>query len=210
MTAMLPQTSGQTATIRAGLVRMLAVAEGQLRDALDALLCGDAALADTIIGRDNDLSEQEHCLQTQTLCAAAHGQRSADELRFVAAVLRVTVNIERIGDHAVSIAHLAKRLQGVPVPTAMPIEIERMSRLVQTILTETARCVRSGDAKIAANLRDTDDELDILWREAQTELRERMQNFPEQSVAASHLLFAAHYLERVGDHCVRVARRLSA
>ncbi len=204
----LPQTERETAAIRTGLVRMLSLAEAQLTDALGALFSGDTALADTVIGRDNALSEQERCLETQALCAAAHGLRDERETRFVASVLRVTGNIERVGDHAVSIAHLAKRLQTAPAP--IPMEIERMSNLLQTILAKTARCISTGDPKVAAEIADTDDEVDILWHETQTELRERMARFPEQSVAASHLLFVAHYLERVGDHCVRVAERLSS
>ncbi|MBC8143224.1 MAG: hypothetical protein H7Y38_17495 [Armatimonadetes bacterium] len=209
MTATLLNTEHETVLIRAGLVRMLSIAEAQLTDALDALFSGDTALADAVVRRDNALSEQEHCLQTQALCAAAHGFRGTRETRFVASVLRVSGNIERIGDHAVSIAHLAKRLQAAPAPTMMPLEVERMGRAVSVILRETARCISTGNPEIAVQIAEADDEVDILWRETQTELRERMVRFPQQSVAASHLLFVAHYLERIGDHCVHVAERFS-
>ena len=197
------------AALRGDIRRMITDTSRMLRDALIALHTGNTALAEAVVLRDDAVDAWEQCLETQAIRLVAAHQPLASDLRFVGNTLKVTTDIERIADHAVNIAHIAMRLKKCSHQTPMPLEIERMGNLAIDLLCATAEAFAQGDAAAAQTVVDRDDEMDVLYREAQTELRYRMRTEPEQSVAASHLLFVAHYLERVGDHCANVAERVA-
>jgi phosphate transport system protein len=194
--------------LRGDLVHMMDAARNMLKDAMTALYSGDTALAQSVIEQDAEVDELDRCIESRAICLVATQQPVAYDLRFVSTALKVTTDIERIGDHAVNIARVVQRLVKCPVQIPMLLEIERMNSLALQLLQNTAEAFASDDAVTAQTVIERDDELDILYREAQTELRQRMIEDPAQSVAASHLLFVAHYLERVGDHCANAAERL--
>lgn len=194
--------------LRGDLVHMMDAARYMLGDAMTALKTGDIALAQTVIERDAEVDELDRCIEARAISLVATQQPVAYDLRFVSTALKVTTDIERIGDHAVNIARVVLRIVTCPVQIPIPIEIERMGVLSLQLLQTTAQAFTSDDAVTAQTVIERDDELDVLYREAQTELRHRMTEDPSQSVAASHLLFVAHYLERVGDHCANAAERL--
>ncbi|MBC8135058.1 MAG: phosphate signaling complex protein PhoU [Fibrella sp.] len=194
--------------LRGDLVHMMDAASWMLKDAMTALQTGDTTLAESVIERDSEVDELDRCIETRAICLVATQRPVAYDLRFVSTALKVTTDIERIGDHAVNIARVVIRLTKCPTPTPILLEIERMSSLSVQLLQITAEAFANDDSVTAQTVIERDDELDILYREAQTELRYRMIEEPSQSVAASHLLFVAHYLERVGDHCANAAERL--
>ncbi len=194
--------------LRGDLVRMMDLARFSLRDTITALETGDTGLAASVIERDDEVDELDRCIEQRAICLVATGKPTAYELRFVGAAMKVTTDIERIGDHAVNIARVVARLAQCPFNLPVPLEIERMGCLSVQLLKATAEAFADNDAAAARSVIARDDEMDILYREAQNELRARMIADPSRSVAASHLLFVAHYLERVGDHCANAAERL--
>lgn len=194
--------------LRGDLVHMMDAARSMLSQAMTALSTSDIALAESVIAQDAEVDELDRCIEARAISLVATQQPVAYDLRFVSTALKVTTDIERIGDHAVNIARVVLRIVKCPVQIPMLIEIERMSTLSLQLLQTTAEAFAHDDAVTAQTVIERDDELDILYREAQNELRHRMTEDPSQSVSASHLLFVAHYLERVGDHCANAAERL--
>ncbi|MBC7805886.1 MAG: phosphate signaling complex protein PhoU [Akkermansiaceae bacterium] len=194
--------------LRSDLIRMMDLARYMLKDAMTALHTGDTGLAESVIERDAEVDELDRCIETRAICLVGTQQPVAYDLRFVGTVLKVTTDVERIGDHAVNIARVVIRLMKCPGQMPVPVETERMGTIALELLRATAESFANDDAVTAQTVIERDDELDILYRETQTELRHRMIESPPRSVAASHLLFVAHYLERVGDHCANAAERL--
>jgi phosphate transport system protein len=194
--------------LRGDLVRMMDLSRFMLRDAMTALYTGNTPLAESVIERDSEVDELDRCIEARAICLVGARQPLAYDLRFVGTALKVTTDIERVGDHAVNIARVVTRFALCPAQVPPVLEIERMGSVALQMLQTTAEAFANDDAVTAQSVIERDDELDILYREAQTELRQQMLEDPSRSVAASHLLFVAHYLERVGDHCANAAERL--
>ena len=204
------RTDAAREAIRHDLVHMTQVSRAMLADAMTALRTGDTALSEQIIECDTEVDILERCIEERTLCLVAAGSPAAYDLRFVGVALKVSADIERVADHAVNIARVSLRLHkcAPAQQTSLLLEIERMGELTNELLKDTAQALARDDADKAQWVIDRDDDVDVLYHEAQSELRARMRTTPAQSVGASHLLFVAHYLERVGDHCANACERL--
>ena len=194
--------------LRADLVRMIQMAHGLVVDAVTALQTGDAPLAETVIARDVAVNTLDSVLEANALCVIGCTHPNAGELRFIATTLKVTTDVERVGDQAVAIARTVIRLTECAVSTPLPPELIRMAALTSPLLTDLAATYSSDDPQAAQSVTAGEEELDIAYAATQKELRCRMRRQPSESVAISHLLFIAHHLERIGDHCANAAARL--
>ena len=194
--------------LRADLQRMIHLAKQSLADAVTALQTGDAALAQCVIVRDALVNAQSGAIEVEALCLVGCARPAGSELRFVATAFQIATDIERIGDHAVSVARTAIRLDDAPASTPFPPELSRMARIALRLLCDLADAYGGDGEPAAQRVGSGEEEMDVAYQEAQSELRCRMRCYPNESVAAMHLLFVAHYLERIGDHCAHAAARL--
>ncbi len=201
-------TGDGISALRRDLVRMMFLSRAMMDDAMLALRTGDAALARRVVASDSEVDELDRRVEQQAIGLVAARQVTTPDLRFVGDVFKVSTDMERVADHAVNIARIVLRQAGYPVPTSVPLEIERMGVLASEMIGGTAEAFANDDAVGAETVIERDDEMDVLYREAQTELRHRMLEDPAQGVPSSQLLFVAHYLERVGDHCANASERL--
>jgi len=197
------------ALLRSDLVDMADVARCMVADAMTALQTGDTALAESVIERDATVDQLDQSIEAEAIRLVATQQPVAYDLRFIGTALKVTTDIERVGDHAVNIARTVMRLAQVGKSTPVPLEVTRMGTLALQLIGSCAEAYSDDNGRVAQQIIERDDDMDVLYREAQSELRGRMRDTPSESVAASHLLFVAHYLERIGDHCANAAERLT-
>jgi phosphate transport system protein len=211
----------ELAQLEARLCAMGEAAAGMLEDAARALTHGDAALAQSVVDRDAHIDELDRAVEEGALLLVARQQPVASDLRLLGAALKITTDIERIGDHAVNIARVALRLKAAGLDYAPLVDLPRMAQIAVGMVRTVTGSLADHDLAAARAVIRRDDELDVLYKEAQRELRAAMQQAegtgvggaaavpaPRCVLLASHLLFVAHYLERIGDHCTSIAERV--
>lgn len=201
---------GQLADVRRQVTAMVCAAEEMLTRSLEALLYGRVELVQVVIDSDDQVDRLNEAIENDCLRMLALQQPIvASDLRFIGTALKVVDDIERIGDHAVNIARTVERMVSDGVTYRPLADIGALAHLVQVMLKATGDAYNAPDATAAAHRVVKDDEpVDQLYHRIRHDLQERMQQEPESALLASYLLFVAHYLERIGDHCVGVAERI--
>ncbi len=190
--------------LREIIVRMGGLAEAQLASAINALVKRDSDLAWKVIDGDVTIDELEQDVDDSAMRVLALRQPMADDLREVISALRMASDLERIGDLAKNIAKRATILSQVPAiqPThAVP----RMARLVQAIIKDTLDAYVDGDAEKAVSVWHRDEEVDEMYTSLFRELLTYMMEDPRNITPATHLLFIAKNIERMGDHVTNIA-----
>lgn len=192
------------------LMSLGALADDAIVSAVRAVVNRDTAVAEEVIRGDQALNRLHlkirelsfHILLTQAPVAC--------DLRNVLARLQMAAELERIGDHCVSIAKESVALAGLPDDlgetrtTAIGALGRRCAEQVRAILTAVLR----RDDETARQVAAADDDVDALYHRSVDDLISRMRSHPSTSAAAAHLLFVAHHLERIGDRVTNLAEDL--
>ncbi len=127
----------------------------------------------------------------------------ADDLRMVVTALKFASDIERIADYAANIARRAPQSQGRGLASSRRA-VQRIGRLVQKQLDDVLDAYAREDAALALAVWNADQEIDEIYSGLFRELLTYMMEDPQQIGAASHLLFAAKNIERIGDHATNI------
>ena len=183
------------------------LAESQVNDSLNALTNRDVALADKIIAEDKRLDrlEEEINIQSQKLLALRHPV--ADDLRLVIAGLKVSSDLERIGDYAKNIAKRTKILTDAP-RLGTSNSIKRMGGIVESMIRDVLDAYLARDNEKADDVRNRDEEVDALHSSLFRELLTYMMEDPRNISYCTHLLFVAKNIERMGDHVTNIAENV--
>lgn len=197
------------AELKEKLLTMAGMATEAVRDAVAALAAQDRTLAQKVVDGDDAIDELTYELEEDCLKLIALQQPVARDLRAVAAAYRMATDLERIADHAVNIAEIALRLADEPLIKPL-IDIPRMAEIVQEMVHTSLRAYVQGDPELAAANCRRDDEVDRIFAELFDELIGYILAGAERRaiVQAINLLFAARYLERVGDHATNIGERV--
>jgi phosphate transport system protein len=186
------------------IAQMGGLAESQLDHAVDALARRDNELAEEVVRGDARIDALEQEVDAQVVRLLALRQPMAQDLREVVGSLKISSDIERIGDYA---ANIGKRAIAVAqMPPVKPLHaIPRMSRLAQGIIKDVldAYVDRDVDKAVAAWARD--EEVDEMYTSLFRELLTYMMEDPRNISACTHLLFVAKNIERIGDHATNIA-----
>jgi phosphate transport system protein len=180
-----------------------ALVEDTLRDAFRAIELRDAELASRVIAADLTIDEREVDVEEECLKILALYQPVASDLRFVAAVIKINSELERIGDLASNIAERALDLAEaaeVPAPPSLFVMAER----VQVILEKALDALVAQDAVRARLVLAADDEVDDLYRQLLEELKAELRKDLEHLDAFVLLFNVARYLERLADHATNI------
>jgi phosphate transport system protein len=132
----------------------------------------------------------------------------ARDLRMIGASLRIVVDLERIGDHAVDIAKTARRL-GEETLYKPLVDIPRMGEMARAMLHDALEAFVHKDLDLVKKVIEDDDAVDALYRQMRTDLQSRMGTDPTCVLQATYLQFVAHYLERICDHCTNIVERVA-
>jgi phosphate transport system protein len=194
----------QLRRVRDMLARMGGLAERQVNDATVALTRRDATLAAEVIGRDAALDQLEREIESFCIRILATRQPMAIDLRFIVAAMKVAHDLERIGDYA---RNAAKRSIVVAQQPALGSlnGFLRMARLVQENLKAAIDALVNDDADAAARVWGNDEPVDDVYNGIFREMLTFMMEDPRNITAATHLLFIAKNLERIGDHATNIA-----
>jgi phosphate transport system protein len=193
--------------LKSHLLLMGGHAERIVQKSIEALKRRDPALAREVLADDHVIDRLE--IETDERCVAllALQQPMAGDLRFLTASLKISNDLERVGDHAVNIAVSALKLCEEP-PLKPLIDIPRMANLAGGMLHEALDAFVHRDADIARRLVRRDDEVDALNRQLFRELVSFMIEDPRSITRAMELILVARNLERVADLATNVAEEV--
>ena len=194
----------QLRKLREMVARMGGLAERQVHDATTALVRRDAQLAAEVVARDAALDALEREIETFCIRILATRQPMAGDLRFIVAAMKVAHNLERIGDYARNGAKRSIVVAQLPQIGSLNGFL-RMSQLVQENLKLAIDALAGDDAEAAERVWAADEPVDDIYNGIFREMLTHMMEDPRNITAATHLLFIAKNLERIGDHATNIA-----
>ena len=183
------------------------IAENQVAGALAALTRRDLEAAARVIAAEARLDELEEKVDQMAVHLFAKRQPMAQDLRLIAMSLKISNDLERVGDYAASVAKRAKRLDAGLQLNAVG-SLGRMGALVQEMLTDVLDAYLERDDRQAMSVWHRDAEVDDFYDSLFRELMTYVLEDPRTTSACIDLLFIAKNLERIGDHATNIAERI--
>src|SRR6188472_3047816 len=191
------------------LTRMVAemggLAERQIADAVDALARRDADRAQRTVAGDPSIDALQAEIEEKAVLTIARRQPMAVDLREIVGALRVSNDLERIGDLAKNIGKRVLALDGEFHPPKLIRGVEHMGALVLTQLKEVLDAYAGHDLKKALVVWNGDEEIDAMCTSLFRELLTYMMEDPRNITFCIHLMFCAKNIERMGDHATNIA-----
>lgn len=193
--------------VSATLVSMAAMVDNAIVRASKALLESDRALAEEVIAADAAIDTVQHELDDRTVDLMARQAPVASDLRVLVTSLRMSADLERMGDLAAHIAKAARmRFPACAIPVELQMTILEMSRVASDLVNKTALVIRDRDIEGALQVERDDDQMDRLHRQLFITLLDP--SWPHGIETAIDVTLIGRYYERFADHAVSVARRL--
>jgi phosphate transport system protein len=197
----------QLTEIQEDMLVMAGMVEDAITQSIEALRTRDVALARRIVENDKEINRkryecEERCIELISLQAPL-----ASDLRTIISVLHITVDLERMADHAEGIAKIAIMLADEP-PLKPYIDIPRMAELAAKMLSGALDAYKVRDADRARQIIDLDDEVDNLYEQVYRELLMFMIEDPKTIQRATYLIWVAHNLERIADRSTNICERV--
>ena len=190
--------------IKDQVLRMGSLVEAQIRLAIRALVEHDAEIASRVIAGDEEVNEAQRTASAQIVTTIATQQPVARDLRFLLALDHVTYELERIGDHAGSVAKQARKLAEEP-PLKQYIDLPRMGEIDAELVNGILRALIDIDDTVAREVAARDDEVDHLYHRIFSEVIDLMRVSPANVERGTRIILASHYLERIGDRVTNIA-----
>lgn len=189
------------------LVEMTRLAGSAMARATTALLDGDLALAESVIAADEKIDALQRDLDDTALDLLATQQPVATDLRTIVTSMRMSADLERMGDLARHVAKVARRrYPDSAVPPTLRATILEMGQVAERIVAKAGSVIAGKNVEIAVQLEDDDDEMDRLHRQIFAELLGG--SWSHGMEAAVDITLIGRYYERFADHAVSVARRV--
>jgi phosphate transport system protein len=190
--------------IKDNVLRMGSLVAEQINAAINALQSHDAEAATAVIIGDGRLNEVQRTISTLIARTIATQSPVARDLRFLLALDHVSYELERMGDHAASVAKQARKLAPHP-PLGQYVHLPQMGELCARQVREVLLALVDIDEARARRVAAVDDEVDDLYHSIFDEVLTLMRAHPDNVDRGTRILFAAHYLERIGDRVTNVA-----
>lgn len=167
----------------------------------------DIKLAQQVIEDDLKINQQRFGIEEECLLLIATQQPIASDLRVIAAVLNIITDLERMGDHAEGVAKITLMTADEP-PVKPLVDIPRMDEQARSMLQRSMDAFMNRDAESARKIAGEDDVVDQLYEQIYRELLTFMMADPGTINRATHLLWAAHNLERIADRVTNICERV--
>ena len=186
------------------LLTMGGLAEERVRDVLRAVVDRDPAALGEIIQDDSTIDRLQMAVDEKCFTLLALHQPVAIDLRTVVSALKISADLERVGDLAVNIGEAGQRYLLHP-PVKPLIDLPRMGGLAIGMLRESLDAFVARDVALAQNVLRQDDWLDALKNQIFRELLTYMLGNPQTIEPAVDLILMSRHLERIGDHATNIA-----
>jgi phosphate transport system protein len=189
------------------LVKMGKLVEESMSEATKALLQPNLEIAEKVIKNDDVIDDMQHELDARTMMIIARQSPVAGDLRTLVTSLRMSADLERMGDMAHHIAKLARmRFPNSAVPNEIKEIITNMDRVAVSIIKKTTKSIDTRNTTLALELERDDDEMDKLHRQLFKVLMD--DSWAHGTEVAIDMTLLGRYYERCADHAVSVGRRV--
>jgi phosphate transport system protein len=191
------------AALRGEVLSMASRARLNLERAIQALLERNVELANAVIADDDEVDDSERKIDQMGMDIMVRYHPVATDLRLVVSSMRISMNLERISDHATNIAKRARKMsanQELPDVTL----VEPLYTLADHLLRDAISAYSDRDAGLGAALHARDKELDRLYKAANVTFGNRIEQGTNRSQDYLHLILVTRSLERVGDLAVNI------
>jgi len=189
--------------VRDDVLRLGALVEDAIERAGRALMERDPDLADRVRWDDANVNELQRQINTEITTTIATQAPVARDIRELLALYHAAAELERMGDYATNIAKLAQQLASEP-ETPMLRQIPLMEQLCREQLRAAMRALVDIDEVAARAVCARDDEIDHLYSSVYDDTMALMTVAPDRVRQATHMLFAAHHMERLGDRVTNI------
>ncbi len=199
----------QLAILKDKLLVMAALAQQALELSVEAFLTRDAGLCNHVVDIEEAINLAQREVDEMAYELLAKQQPMAVDLRFLLAVIRINVDLERIGDQAANTVKQTRALMEVEPsganPAELPGDIAGMGEIARRMIRNALRSLLDGDPDQAERVLAMDDDIDRLNRESQALLLQSMQQRPERTDQALNSIIVCRNLERSADHATNIA-----
>ena len=189
------------------LTEMAGWVERSVEVAVDALMTGASEAAEKVIEDDDQVDQSDRDIESDAVLLIAKRQPMGDDLRIIVSTMRVSQDLERVGDLAKNIAKRALIIDGSFQQRKLAHGVDNLARLVLGQLKHSLEAFVELDTDKATEVWRHDAEVDALYTSLFRELLTYMMEDPRNISACTHLLFCAKNLERIGDHATNIAER---
>ena len=190
--------------LRNKVLKLGSLAETAIQDSVKSLVERKSALAKKVIKRDSQVNKLDTEIDEECIRLLSLGKLRARDLRFVAATLKITTDLERIGDLGVNIATSALELNKAPQLKPY-IDIPRMAEIAQKMVIDSLDAYVKGCTSIPYEILELDTEIDNLMEQIFNELLIFMIQDPHTISRATRISHVAKSLERIADHATNIA-----
>ncbi len=195
-------------SVQAMVVKMGGIVETQILDAAQALESRDEELAETVRKRDKTVDALEESINTEAARLIALRAPTAGDLRIALSVIKIAGNLERVGDYSKNIAKRTTVLLTMPSINGSTGAIRRMAIAVEAMLKDALDSYVQRDAKLAADVRARDVEVDQMYNALFREFLTYMLEDPRNITPCMHLHFIAKNIERMGDLATAISEQV--
>jgi phosphate transport system protein len=190
--------------IRDAVLRMGSLVETAIREAARSLVAHDAALALEVVKADGIINEAQRGVSRLIAVTIATQTPVARDLRFLLTLDHVTYELERMGDHAASVAKAVIKLAPEP-PLRQDMYLPEMAERAAVLVHGVLLALVEADAVKAREIAVEDDEIDRLYHATFDEVVDLMRQDPGNVERGTRIIIASHYLERIGDRATNIA-----
>src|SRR5687768_11596189 len=195
----------QLAELKQRMLDMSERAEELIDLAVDALLTRDQAKADAVVAGDNEVDALEVEVEQRAIALLALQQPMARDLRFIIGAIKVSSDLERVGDHAVNIAQSAQRLIAGRADLIPDPEIEDMARRARKMLSDSLDAFIRADGALGREVCKADDQVDALHDSVFRIVLTHMMEDARRITPSLELLLVSRNLERVADLATNIS-----
>ena len=185
------------------LAEMGSLVEKQLYDSIEAFKNRDMILVEKIMKNDDKIDELNKKIEERCLKSMAMESPVATDLRKIFTTSKIVTDLERMGDYAVDICKITKRMEQEPIGE----ECEPIWEMVDILIKMIGKSIEAfvdGNVEEAYEICKIDDKVDILYRGLFTDMLKKMSKDEAMINRGTQILFASKYLERVGDHVTNI------
>lgn len=181
------------------VLQMGTLVEEALQKALTAIITQDTALGEAVKAGDKDIDDLQFSLDRRCTEMIATEQPVATDLREILVAMKISSDLERIGDHARHLVRVMDKFTDEVFRETIP-EFQTMTERGIEMVHDSITAYVNHDATLAREVAKRDDEIDRLHRELYRDLVDRIANNPDRVETGTALVFLNRFLERLGDH----------
>jgi phosphate transport system protein len=193
--------------LRSRVVAMSSMVDKAIARSMEALIRQDVRSAEQVIADDRTINEHRWATEEDALLIIATQAPMARDLRNIAAAIHIVTDLERMADHAAGTAKIVLATANEPLLKPL-VDLPRMAEIARAMLNDAITAYIEGDADMARDVAQRDDHVDALYEQIYRELLTYMMADPATINRATHLLWAAHNLERIADRVTNICERV--